>query len=746
MCSHADDTTFVQILRCVFADVRNIGSKFLHTTFCFTNFERVLVNVNRSKDIFTNHTFVEHDSILVVVTLPRHERHFQVTSESKFSLFGCITFCQDIAFLYALTFWADRAQVDSCALVRLTELRNSIFFNWIFKAYEFFVFSTVVADADDACIDKFDNAGTFGHNLSTWIVYKLSFNTGTHNRSLATKQWNCLAHHVRTHQRTVGVVVFQERNQRCRDRCNLHRRYVHQLYFFRCNYREVGVKTRFNLVADKRTVVVQRSVTLSDNLAFFDFSSEVSHMAVVEVNLTVLNLSIWSLDKSEIVDFSINTQRRNQTDVRTFRCFNRTKTTVVSIVHVTNLETSTVTGKTARTEGRHSSLVSDFGKRVSLVHELRKCVSSEECVDNWRNSLRVDQVNRSKHFVVADIHTFTDSAGHTSQTDAELVVELLAYRTYTTVAQVVDIVNIRFGVDQFNQVSDDGNDILLRQHLHLFRHVERQFLVDTVTSYLTEVVTFFREEQVSDYFACARIIGWFCVTQLTIDIMDCLLFRVTCIFLESIENDCVIARIHIFLVQKHCSYAGIKDFLNVFFLDDGFTVDNYVVTLDWHNFASILVYKVFNPCSQNTGSEFSTDNFFQVRLVNLNFLCQSENFDDVLIAVKTDSTQQCSYGQFFLTVDVSIHHVVDVCSKFNPGTSERNDTCGIQLCSVSVSALSEEHTRRTVKLGNNYTFCTVDDESTLFSHIRDRAQIYVLNNRVEVLVVRVSTIKLQLRL
>ena len=110
-------------------------------------------------------------------------------------------------------------------------------------------------------------------------------------------------------------------------------------------------------------------------------------------------------------------------------------------MHVTNLETCTLTRQTARTKSRKTTFMSNLSQRVRLVHELGQRVSSEERIDNARNSFGVNQIGRSKHFVVANIHAFTDRSAHTGQTDGKLVGKLLAYRADTTVAQMVDIVD-----------------------------------------------------------------------------------------------------------------------------------------------------------------------------------------------------------------------------------------------------------------------------------------------------------------
>ena len=43
----------------------------------------------------------------------------------------------------------------------------------------------------------------------------------TNNWSFGTEEWNCLAHHVRTHECTVSIVVLEEWDEGSSNRCNL---------------------------------------------------------------------------------------------------------------------------------------------------------------------------------------------------------------------------------------------------------------------------------------------------------------------------------------------------------------------------------------------------------------------------------------------------------------------------------------------------------------------------------------------
>ena len=74
-------------------------------------------------------------------------------------------------------------------------------------------------------------------------------------------------------------------------------------------------------------------------------------MVVIEVDERILYAAVRSSDEAKLIDSSVYTERRDKTDVRTLRALDRTQTTVVCIVNVTNLEACTLTRQTARTKG-----------------------------------------------------------------------------------------------------------------------------------------------------------------------------------------------------------------------------------------------------------------------------------------------------------------------------------------------------------------------------------------------------------
>ena len=83
-----------------------------------------------------------------------------------------------------------------------------------------------------------------------------------------------------------------------------------------------------------------------------------------------LNLAVRSLYKAVFIDTRERSEIRDKSDVRTFRCLDRTHTSIMGIVNVTYFKSCTVSGKSSGTEGGKSSLMSELRERVVLIHEL----------------------------------------------------------------------------------------------------------------------------------------------------------------------------------------------------------------------------------------------------------------------------------------------------------------------------------------------------------------------------------------
>ena len=139
-------------------------------------------------------------------------------------------------------------------------------------------------------------------------------------------------------------------------------------------------------------------------------------------------------------------------------------------------------------------------------------------------------------------------------------------------------------------------------------------------------------------------------------------------------------------MDKHVTDAAVDNLFDMFLVQHGLALHDDLVTLDRYHFAGVLVHEVLYPALQDAGSELASDIFLEAGLRHLHVLCQIEDLEDVLVVLETDGTQQGRYGQFLLTVDVSIHHVVDVGGKLYPRALEGDNTCAVELRTVGMHA------------------------------------------------------------
>ena len=691
------DTVGVEVLRGLLRNVGNIRGELLDTALGIANLHDILVDVHRGENILTLDALRDHDSILEVVTLPGHERHLEVAAQGQLAVLRRVAFGQNLSLGHLLARQHDGPQRHRGVLVGTTVTRQRVSRHLRSERCEDFILRTVVFDLNLRRVGERYFAVALSHDLNAAVGDHVLLDTRADDRGFRSHQGHGLAHHVRTHQRTVGVVVLEERDKARGDRSDLVRSHVHQVDFAGRNHGEVGAFTRLDTVGFQEVALpVDRGVRLCGDQVFLLLGRIIVDMRIIHVDLAVLYPAVGRLDESHRGDLRINAQRRDKTDVRAFRRLDRAKAAVVRIVYVSHLETGAVTRQTAGAEGRKTAFVRNLGQRVDLVHELRELRGSEERVDHRREGLGVDQVHRGKHLVVTHVHALADRTRHAHETDRELIRQLLAHGADTTVRQVVDIVDIGFRVDQLDQVFDNGDDVLARQRANGRIGIQTQLLVDAETTHVAQVIAFVREEQLLDNVARRRLIGRLRSAQLPVDVNHGLLLGVARVLLQGIVDDREIDAREILLVQQNRLGAALEDLIDMLLLENRLAIHDHVVSFDGDNLARILVHEVLDPRREHPRSQLAAYGFFEVGLVDLHLVRQVEDFQNLLVGLVTDGTQQRRNGQFLLTVDVSVHHVVDVRSELYPRTLERNDSRRIEFRSVRVHALSEEHAGRTV--------------------------------------------------
>ena len=164
---------------------------------------------------------------------------------------------------------------------------------------------------------------------------------------------------------------------------------------------------------------------------------------------------------------------------------------------------------------------------------------------------------------------------------------------------MVDIIDSSLWVYQLDQILDNLDDILLCQDTDIHISIKTKFLIDTVTAYITKVVTFVREEQVLYYLTSTCIIGRICITQLTVDVKYGLLLRVWRVFGQCIEDDWEILSQRLILVDEDCLSTALQDLHHIIISNLRFALHDYLIALDRDNLTSILIYEILVPALQH---------------------------------------------------------------------------------------------------------------------------------------------------
>ena len=391
-------------------------------------------------------------------------------------------------FLTVIAHLHQRTLVDAGVLVRALELHQAVDVDARLGRIEIFR----GAHDDTRRVHLVDDAGAARRDRGARVARDRAFHAGADERRLGANQRHRLALHVRAHQRAVGVVVLQERDERGRDRDELLRRHVHVVDLVGRDHHDVARMAAHDQVFGEAPAVVDRLVRLRDRVAALLHRREVMHLVG---DAAVLHLAVRRLDEAVFVHPREGRERVDQADVRTFRRLDRADAAVMRRVHVAHLEARALARQTARAERRETPLVRDLGERVGLVHELRELRGAEELAHRGRRRLRVDQVLRHDGVDIDRRHALLDRALHAQEADAVLVLHQLADRAHPAIAEMVDVVDLALAVAQVDQRADHRDDVVLAQHPHGVGRVELEPHVHLHAADRGEVVALGVEEQ-----------------------------------------------------------------------------------------------------------------------------------------------------------------------------------------------------------------------------------------------------------
>ena len=209
----ADDTVGVEVLRGVLRNVRDVRGQLLDAALRVAHLHDVLVHVHRREDVLALDALRDHDGVLEVVPFPGHVGHLQVAAQRQLAVLRRVSLRKDLPLRDLVARQDGGTQRDRGVLVRAAVTRQRIGRDLRIERREDLVLRALVLDLDLRGIREYDFAVALGDDLDAAVGDHVLLDTRADDRGFRGHQGHGLAHHVRTHQGTVCVVVLQEGDQ-----------------------------------------------------------------------------------------------------------------------------------------------------------------------------------------------------------------------------------------------------------------------------------------------------------------------------------------------------------------------------------------------------------------------------------------------------------------------------------------------------------------------------------------------------
>ncbi len=427
---------------------------------------------------------------LEVVAVPGHERAQHVAPERQLAELGRGTVGDDVTLHHRVAHAHQRPLVDAGRLVGAHELAQPVDVHALGRA-------VLVGRAhhDARAVDLVDHAGAARDDRRTQVTRHRGLHAGADERRVRADQRHGLALHVGAHQRAVGIVVLEERDQGRGDGDELLRRDVDRRHILGLDQAEITLLPDRNEILREAPVGVHRRVRLRDDKLLLLHSGEVARLLL---HHAVLDQHVRGFDEPVLVDLGVGRERVDQADIRPFRRLDRADAAVMRGVHVAHLEARALARETARTERGKAALVRHFRERVGLVHELAELARAKELAHRRRRRLRVDEVVRHHRVDIDRAHALADRPLHAQQADAILVLHQLADRAHPAVAEIVDVVDLPAPVLELAEHAHRRQDVFLAQHSHAVIGLDAEAHVHLHAPDRREIVTIRVEEHAAE--------------------------------------------------------------------------------------------------------------------------------------------------------------------------------------------------------------------------------------------------------
>src|SRR5207253_1833663 len=122
-----DDAVLVKVGQGPLADIGNVTCELFAAQLGLTNFDVVLLNVNRGEDVFLHEPLIDDNGIFEVVAIEGIERDEHITAQGEFAQVHRSAIRHDLTLLNPLALLDDGLLVETGALIEADELTQDIF-------------------------------------------------------------------------------------------------------------------------------------------------------------------------------------------------------------------------------------------------------------------------------------------------------------------------------------------------------------------------------------------------------------------------------------------------------------------------------------------------------------------------------------------------------------------------------------------------------------------------------------------
>src|ERR671939_719295 len=193
------------------------------------------------------------------------------------------------------------------------------------------------ADRNLLCYNALCGAGTTRDQNISGVRGRPELHPCANVGGLTAQERHSLPLHIRAHERTVSVVVFEKRYQRRGDGDRLQGCHIHVINLVRRDARNVAPSTTGQNrlgTEDSARPLLHRRVGLGDSELLFLVSGEVLNLVG---HGPVYDLAVRRLHEAVLVYRRERRELSNKPDVWTLRCLDRTHPPIVRRMHVTYL-------------------------------------------------------------------------------------------------------------------------------------------------------------------------------------------------------------------------------------------------------------------------------------------------------------------------------------------------------------------------------------------------------------------------